>query len=49
MVLVLLWIFFAFILALYAKINGRSFIWWLILGLVIDPILAWILYKVVAD
>ncbi|EJR0948794.1 MULTISPECIES: hypothetical protein [Vibrio] len=49
MILVLLWVFLAFVLAIYAKSNGRSFGWWLLLGLVIDPILAWIIYKVVAD
>lgn len=39
-----LWIFLAFLLALSAKSNGSSFLWWLILGLIIDPILAWVIY-----
>lgn len=47
MLIIVLWIVFAVILGLVAKGNGRSFWAWLILGMIIDPILAWIIYAIV--
>lgn len=47
MLIVILWITLAVVLGLAAKGNGRSFWAWFILGMIIDPILAWIVYAIV--
>ncbi len=47
MLLLILWIILAVVLGLTAKANGRSFLIWFILGMIIDPILAWIVYVIV--
>lgn len=47
MLIVILWITLAIVLGFTAKANGRSFWVWFILGMIIDPILAWIVYVIV--
>ncbi|WP_392564106.1 hypothetical protein RHO13_00125 [Orbus wheelerorum] len=44
----ILWFIFSIVLGMLAKANGRSFIIWFILGVLVDPILGFILYKIVA-
>ncbi|EJO9633992.1 hypothetical protein ABFE35_001118 [Salmonella enterica] len=44
MPLVLLWIFLAVVLGFLAKGAGRSFRGWFILAMIIDPILAGLLF-----
>lgn len=44
MPLVLIWVGLALLLGFVAAGNGRSFWGWFILGLIIDPILAGLLY-----
>jgi len=48
MPIILLWIVLALLLGLVAAANGRSFWGWFILGLIIDPILAGLLYWLIA-
>lgn len=48
MPLILLWAGLALLLSFVASANGRSFWGWFILGLIIDPILAGLLYWLVA-
>jgi hypothetical protein len=43
-----IWIALAFFLGKAAQGVGRSFWVWFILGIIIDPILAWIVYAIVA-
>lgn len=45
---ILLWIGLALLLGFVASANGRSFWGWFILGIIIDPILAWLLYWLIA-
>ena len=47
MLIPLLWIGLALLLGIVASGNGRSFWGWFILGLIIDPILAGLLYWLV--
>lgn len=44
MPLLLLWVGLALLLGIIASSNGRSFWGWFILGIIIDPILAGLLY-----
>lgn len=44
MPLLLLWVGLALLLGIVASSNGRSFWGWFILGIVIDPLLAGLLY-----
>lgn len=46
--LILLWAGLALLLGFIASANGRSFWGWFILGLLIDPILAGLLYCLIA-
>jgi len=46
--IILLWVILAIVLGIKAAINGRSFGLWFVMGIVLDPILAWILYAIVA-
>ncbi|EPQ3464634.1 MULTISPECIES: hypothetical protein [Enterobacteriaceae] len=48
MPLILLWGALALLLGFVASANGRSFWAWFILGLIIDPILAGLLYWLIA-
>lgn len=48
MPLILLWAGLALLLGFVASANGRSFWGWFILGLIIDPILAGLLYWLIA-
>lgn len=48
MPLILLWGGLALLLGIVASANGRSFWGWFILGLIIDPILAGLLYWLIA-
>lgn len=48
MLLILLWVGLALLLGFIASGNGRSFWGWFILGLIIDPILAGLLYWLIA-
>ncbi len=47
MPLLLLWVGLALLLGIIASSNGRSFWGWFILGIVIDPLLAALLYWLV--
>ena len=47
-VAIIIWLVFAYLLGKSAEGVGRSFWVWFILGLIIDPILAWIVYFIVA-
>ncbi|MFQ2767528.1 hypothetical protein ACK3ZB_12415, partial [Aeromonas caviae] len=47
MIIPLLWFGLALLLGIVASSNGRSFWGWFILGLIIDPILAGLLYWLV--
>lgn len=47
MLIAIVWITLAVVLGLAAKGSGRSFWIWFILGMIIDPILAWIVYVIV--
>lgn len=47
MIIPLLWLGLALLLGIVASSNGRSFWGWFILGLIIDPILAGLLYWLV--
>ncbi|EPI2105756.1 hypothetical protein ACS5F0_001507 [Providencia rettgeri] len=44
MPLLLLWVGLALLLGIIASSNGRSFWGWFILGIIIDPLLAGLLY-----
>lgn len=44
MPLLLLWVGLALLLGVIASSNGRSFWGWFILGIIIDPLLAGLLY-----
>lgn len=46
--IIIIWVVLALFLGLAAKGNGRSFWVWFGLGIIIDPILAWIVYAIVA-
>jgi len=48
MPLILLWGGLALLLGIVASANGRSFRGWFILGMIIDPILAGLLYWLIA-
>ncbi|MGE5980257.1 hypothetical protein [Klebsiella aerogenes] len=48
MPLILLWGGLALLLGFIASGNGRSFWGWFILGLIIDPLLAGLLYWLIA-
>jgi hypothetical protein len=47
-VVAVIWLVLAYFLGKSAEGEGRSFWVWFILGLIIDPILAWIVYAIVA-
>lgn len=46
--LLILWVVFALCFGLYASSNGRSFWVWFILALVVDPLIAWLIFMIVA-
>lgn len=48
MPLIILWIGLALLLGIVASSSGRSFWAWFILGIIIDPILAGLLYLLIA-
>ncbi len=45
---ILLWVGLALLLGIIASGSGRSFWAWFILGIIIDPILAGLLYLLIA-
>ncbi len=45
---ILLWVGLALLLGIIASVGGRSFWAWFILGIIIDPILAGLLYLLIA-
>jgi uncharacterized membrane protein YhdT len=45
-VVAVIWLVLAYFLGKSAENEGRSFWVWFILGLIIDPILAWIIYSI---
>lgn len=47
--ILIIWAVSAILLGIYASSNDRSFWVWFILGLIIDPILAWIVFMIVAQ
>jgi uncharacterized membrane protein YhdT len=47
-VVAVIWLALAYFLGKSAQGVGRSFWVWFILALIIDPILAWIVYAIVA-
>jgi hypothetical protein len=49
MIIYIIWIFLAFLIGKSASANGRSFWLWFTLGIIIDPILAFIIYKIVGE
>ncbi|EKT64548.1 hypothetical protein [Providencia burhodogranariea] len=48
MPLIILWVGLALLLGIVASSSGRSFWAWFILGIIIDPILAGLLYLLIA-